>query len=104
MYSVPLIQEDVHYETSSFFFTSLMATLLKVSPLRKLDRAMPRRKLIRAFWMNDTSYASSVSAPLATNAYLKRAEVAQTDYQPALQGINDDILQDHKYRCLTIYA
>ena len=42
--------------------------------------------------------------PLATNAYLKRAEVAQTDYLPTLQGINDDILQDHKYRYLTIHA
>ena len=28
----------------------------------------------------------------------------QTEYLPTLQGINDDILQDHKYRYLTIYA
>ena len=41
---------------------------------------------------------------LTTNAYLKRVEVAQTDYLPTLQGIDDDILQSYEYSYLTIYA
>ena len=42
--------------------------------------------------------------PLAVNAYLKRAKVAQTDYLPTLQGIDDDSLLGYKNRYLRIYA